>query len=270
VENLVNRGILEGIQLNFEEKPYADAVAGGAMHLFNEKYGDVVRVVTIPGLSVELCGGTHVRNTAEIALFKIVSETGVAAGVRRIEAVTGRGALDLLRERESELKEIEGLVRAPAGGAVKRVHALVDERRVLEKRLEEAMKSGGGDAIKSLVDQGAVVNGVKVVAANVSAPDLPSLQAMGDALRAQMESGVGVLAASFDNGKNTMLAVVSDDLRGRGVRADMILRELAESAGGKGGGKPHMAQAGIPDAARMASAVAEAPEMIRKHLALTA
>ncbi|HMI42133.1 MAG TPA: alanine--tRNA ligase, partial [Gemmatimonadaceae bacterium] len=270
VENLVNRGILDGIPLNFEQKPYAEAVAGGAMHLFNEKYGDVVRVVTIPGLSVELCGGTHVRNTAEIALFKIVSETGVAAGVRRIEAVTGRGALDLLRERESELKEIEGLVRAPAGGAVKRVHVLVDERRVLEKRLEEAMKSGGGDAIKSLVDQGSVVNGVKVVAANVSAPDLQSLQAMGDALRAQMESGVGVLAASFDNGKNTMLAVVSDDLRGRGVRADTILRELAESAGGKGGGKPHMAQAGIPDAARMASAVAEAPEMIRKHLALTA
>jgi alanyl-tRNA synthetase len=269
VENLVNRGILEGIQLTFEEKPYAEAVAGGAMHLFSEKYGDLVRVVSIPGLSVELCGGTHVRNTAEIALFKIVSETGVAAGVRRIEAVTGRGAIDLLREREAELKEIEGLVRAPAGGAVKRVHALVDERRVLEKRLDEAMRSGGSGAIKSLVDQGSVVNGVKVVAANVSAPDLPSLQAMGDALRDQMESGVGVLAASFDNGKNTMLAVVSDDLRDRGVSADAILREIAAAAGGKGGGKPHMAQAGIPDAARMASVVAEAPEMIRKHLAAT-
>ena len=270
VENIVNRGILEGVQLNIEEKPYADAVAGGAMHLFAEKYGDVVRVVTIPGLSVELCGGTHVRNTAEIALFKIVSETGVAAGVRRIEAVTGRGALDLLREREAELKEIEGLVRAPAGGAVKRVHALVDERRVLEKRLEEAMRSSGGGAIKTLVEQGSIVNGVKVVAANVSAPDLPSLQAMGDALREQMQSGVGVLAASFENGKNAMLTVVSDDLRDRGVRADTILRELAEAAGGKGGGKPHMAQAGIPDAARMASVVAEAPERIRKHLALTA
>ena len=267
VESLVNRGIFEGVPLTFEQKPYAEAVAGGAMALFGEKYGDVVRVVTIPGLSVELCGGTHVRNTAEIALFKIVSETGVAAGVRRIEAVTGRGALDLLWERERELKEIEGLVRAPVGGAVKRVHTLVEERRTLEKRLEEAMKSGGGDAIKTLVDQGSVVNGIKVVAANVSAPDLPSLQAMGDALRVQMETGVGVLAASFDNGKNTMLAVVSDDLRQRGIRADTILRELVESVGGKGGGKPHMAQAGIPDAARMAAAVAEAPEMIRKHLA---
>jgi alanyl-tRNA synthetase len=199
-----------------------------------------------------------------------VSETGIAAGVRRIEAVTGRGALDLLRERESELKEIEGLVRAPAGGAVKRVRTLVEDRRGLEKRLEEAMRSGGGGAIKSLVDQGSVINGVKVVAANVTVPDLSSLQAMGDALREEMETGVGVLAASFENGKNTMLAVVSDDLRNRGIRADTILRELAEAAGGKGGGKPHMAQAGIPDATRMAFVIAEAPEMIRKHLAATA
>jgi alanyl-tRNA synthetase len=126
---------------------------------------------------------------------------------------------------------------------------------------------GGGGGIRTLVEQGQVVDGVRVVAANVSAPDLSALQAMGDALREQMQSGVGVLAASFDNGKNTMLAVVSDDLRDRGVRADAILRELAAAAGGKGGGKPHMAQAGIPDAERMASVVAEAPERIRKHLA---
>jgi len=266
VENLVNRGIFEGVQLTFEQKPYAEAVAGGAMALFGEKYGDVVRVVTIPGLSVELCGGTHVRNTAEIALFKVVSETGVAAGVRRIEAVTGRGALNLFREHERELQKIELLVRAPAGQAVKRVQSLVEDRRALEKRLDEAMRSGGGGTIKALVDQGSVVNGVRVVAANVKAPDLPALQAMGDALRDQMGSGVGVLGASFENGKNTMLTVVTDDLRDHGIRADAILRELAAAAGGKGGGKPHMAQAGIPDAERMASVVAGAADMIRKYL----
>ena len=121
--------------------------------------------------------------------------------------------------------------------------------------------------IKSLVDQGSVVDGVRVVAASVSAPDLPALQAMGDALRDQMGSGVGVLGASFENGKNTMLTVVSDDLRDRGVRADAILKELAAVAGGKGGGKPHMAQAGIPDAERMVSVVADAPKMIRQFLA---
>jgi alanyl-tRNA synthetase len=266
VENLVNRGILDGVELTFEQKPYAEAVSGGAMALFGEKYGDIVRVVTIPGLSVELCGGTHVRNTAEIALFKIVSETGVAAGVRRIEAATGRGALALFREHERELREIELLVRAPAGQAVKRVQSLVEERRTLEKRLDESMRSGGSGTIKSLVDNGSVVDGVRVVAASVAAPDLPALQAMGDALRDQMGSGVGVLGASFDNGKNTMLTVVSDDLRDRGVRADAILKELAAAAGGKGGGKPHMAQAGIPDASRMAAVVADAPDMIRKFL----
>jgi alanyl-tRNA synthetase len=248
------------------------------MALFGEKYGDVVRVVKIPGLSVELCGGTHVRNTAEIALFKVTSETGVAAGVRRIEAVTGRGALDLFRLRERELQEIEEIVHAPPGGAVKRVRSVVEDRRALAKKLQDAMRGGGGwgahatggSAIQSLVEASEVVDGIRVVAANVTAPDLPSLQAMGDALREQMQSGVGVLAASFENGKHTMLTVVSDDLRDRGVRADLILRELAAAAGGKGGGKPHMAQAGIPDPARMAAVVAEAPGMIRKHLAATA
>jgi alanyl-tRNA synthetase len=267
VEMLVNRGILDGVQVVFEEKPYAEAVAGGAMHLFTEKYGDVVRVVSIPGISVELCGGTHVANTADIALFKIVSETGVAAGVRRIEAVTGRGALELYRAREHELQEIEQIVRAPSGQAVRRVQSLVDDRRALEKRLDEAMRSGGGGAIKSLVDEGTVVDGVRVVAANVSAPDLPALQTMGDALREEMGSGIGLLAASFDNGKNTIITVVTDDLRDRGVRADTILREIAGAAGGKGGGKPHMAQAGIPDADRMRSVMAEAPEIVRKSLA---
>jgi alanyl-tRNA synthetase len=186
--------------------------------------------------------------------------------------VTGRGALDLFRQRERELQEIEGIVRAPAGGAVKRVRSVVEDRHALAKRLQSALRggsTGGGSPIKSLVDESKMVDGVRVVAANVNAPDLPSLQAMGDALREQMESGVGVLAASFDNGKHTMLTVVSEDLRARGIRADTILRELAAAAGGKGGGKPHMAQAGIPDAARMASVVADAPEMIRKHLAAT-
>ncbi|MFL5510251.1 MAG: alanine--tRNA ligase [Gemmatimonadaceae bacterium] len=235
VETLVNRGILDGVQLTFEQKAKADAVAAGAMSLFGEKYGDVVRVVSIPGLSMELCGGTHVRNTSEIGVFKIVSETGIAAGVRRIEAVTGRAALDLFRAHERQLQEIEQIVRAPGGQAVKRVQALVEERRVLDKRLGEVMRSGGGGSIKALIDQSEEFKGARVIAANVVAPDLPALQAMGDALREQMGSGVGVLAASLDNGKNTMLAVVSDDLRDRGVRADNIMKELAAAAGGKGG-----------------------------------
>ena len=272
VETIVNRGILESVPVELEQKSYADAVAGGAMALFGEKYGDVVRVVKIPGLSVELCGGTHVRNTAEIALFRITGESGVAAGVRRIEAVTGRGALDLFRQRERELQEIEGILRSPAGGAPKRIKSLLEDRHALAKRLQDSLRSaaagdGQGGPIKSLVENGEIVDGVRIVAASVSAHDLQTLQSMGDALREQMESGVGVLAASFDNGKHTMLTVVSDDLRDRGIRADVILKDLAAAAGGKGGGKPHMAQAGIPDADRMARAIDDAPTMIRKHLA---
>jgi alanyl-tRNA synthetase len=258
------------VPVELEQKSFAEAKASGAMALFGEKYGDVVRVVKIPGFSVELCGGTHVRNTAEIAIFKITSETGVSAGVRRIEAVTGRGALDLFRQREHELLEIEAMLRSPSGGAVKRIKSLMEDRHSLAKRLQGSLRAGaaGGTEgpIKSLIDASEMVDGVRVVAANVSAPDLPSLQAMGDALREQLESGVGVLAASFDNGKHTMLAVVSDDLRDRGIRADTILKDLAAAAGGKGGGKPHMAQAGIPDAEKMATVIASAPAMIRKHL----
>src|SRR5256714_14468427 len=215
---------------------------------------------------MELCGGTHVRNTAEIALFKIVSETGIAASVRRIEAVTGRAALALFREKERELHEVETLLKAPTGQAVKRVQALVEDRRMLEKRLDDAMRGGGG-GIRTLVEQGQLVDGVRVAAANVTAPDLSALQAMGDALREQMQSGVGVLAASFDNGKNTMLAVVSDGLRDRGGRAHAILRELAAAAGGEGGGTPPMAQAGIPHAGPIAPGAAAAPRPTRRHVA---
>ena len=239
-------------------RPYTEAVAAGAMALFGEKYGDVVRVVTIPGFSVELCGGTHVRNTAEIALFKIVSETGVAAGVRRIEAVTGRGALELFREPRARAQgdRADG---ARAGGSGGEARAVAGRRapRTREASRRSDARAAGAARSRILVDQGTMYRRCTRRRRSVSAPDLAALQAMGDALREQIGSGVGVLAAPFENGKNTMLTVVTDDLRDRGVRADDILRELAAAAGGKGGGKPHMAQAGIPDAQRMATAVGE-------------
>jgi alanyl-tRNA synthetase len=249
-----------------QQRPYAEAVAGGAMALFGEKYGDVVRVVTVPGVSQELCGGTHVRNTAEIARFSITSETGVAAGVRRIEAVTGRAAFDLEREREEELRKIETMVKAPSGGALRRIQALVDERRLLEKRLDDARKSGGGDQARDLLSSGSLVDGVCVIASAVSASDLNELQSLGDLVRGQMDSGVAFLSATFDNGKNTLLAVVSDKLRERGLRADEMIREVAAIAGGKGGGKPHMAQAGIPEGGNIAEALSAAADVVRRRL----
>ena len=270
IEELVNQWIWRSVPVNTEEVPYAEARARGAMALFGEKYGDVVRVVSIPDFSMELCGGTHVRNTAQIGLFKIIAETGVAAGVRRIEAATGPGAFAVLRDRDRVVARIADLLKTPPDNVERRVHALVDERRTLERRLEESVRGGGGDRVQALVADATQVDSTRVVAASVTVGDVKELQSLGDALRERLGSGVGVLAASFGDGKNTLLAVVTDDLRERGVRADALVRDLAEAAGGRGGGKPHMAQAGIPDAARLPDALKQVPTAVRKLLGLPA
>jgi alanyl-tRNA synthetase len=267
VEAIVNRQIWRAAPVSYREMAYPDARAAGAMALFGEKYGDVVRVVTIPDFSMELCGGTHVRNTAEIGLFKIVAETGVAAGIRRIEAVTGPGAYELLRGEERTLNRIAELLKTPIDGVEKRVAALIDERRGLERRLDEAMR-GGGDQLRALLQGAESIggNGARLVSGLVRATDVKELQALGDAVREKLGSGIGVLGASFEDGKSTLLVVVTDDLREGGVRADTLVKEMAATAGGRGGGKPHMAQAGIPDASRLADAVARAPAIVREML----
>jgi len=267
IEAIVNREIWRGAPVTYREMPYQQARSLGAMALFGEKYGDVVRVVTVPDFSMELCGGTHVSNTAQIGIFKIVNETGVAAGVRRIEAVTGPGAYEMLRGEEQRLHRVAELLKTPVDGVEKRLVGLLEERRALERRLDEAMR-GGGDQLQSLLTSAQAVgtNGSKLVASVVRASDVKELQALGDAVREKLGSGVGVLAASFEDGKNSVVVVVTDDLRERGVRADALIKEIAAAAGGRGGGKPHMAQAGIPDASRFGDALARAPELVRTAL----
>jgi alanyl-tRNA synthetase len=264
VEALVNQAIWRATPVTWSEMPYADARAKGAMALFGEKYGDVVRVVDVAGESMELCGGTHVRNTAEIGLLVVVNESGVASGVRRIEALTGPGAFAYLKERERTLQQVGDLLKSPTEQVERRVEQLLEERRGLERKLEEAMRSGGGDELQQLIAAATPIgtNGARLVVGAVHAPDVKSLQAMGDALREQLRSGVGVIATRLDEGKGALLAVVTDDLRERGVRADAIVREVAAIAGGRGGGKPHMAQAGIPDGARIDEALAQAPKVV--------
>ncbi|MGQ0639998.1 MAG: alanine--tRNA ligase [Gemmatimonadaceae bacterium] len=270
IEQQVNRGIWQAHTVDTRERPYADAVAAGAMALFGEKYGDVVRVVTVPGISVELCGGTHVRNTSEIALFRILSETGVAAGVRRIEALTGPRAFDYMREHERTLQQASDLVKGTPETLMKRVQTLLDERRALERRVTEGAGgggAGGGDRVRELVAGAERLNGVALVAATVSAGDVRELQALGDALRAQLAGGVAALGATFEDGKTTLLVVVSDDARNRGIRADALIKDVAAAAGGRGGGKPHMAQAGIPDAGLLPQAYAALGSSVRQLLA---
>jgi alanyl-tRNA synthetase len=267
IERIVNDEIWRGLPVTFREMAFAEARAAGAMALFGEKYGDVVRVVSIPGFSMELCGGTHVRNTAEIGLFRIIQETGVASGVRRIEALTGPGAFQHMRDRERSLAHLAETLKTTEDGVERRVAALLEERRALERRVEDAMR-GGGDQMKQWLSEAEPLagNGIRYVGRKVSAGDVKELQAMGDALREQLHSGVGVLGTTFADGKTTLLVVVTDDLRDRGVRADALVREIAAIAGGRGGGKPHMAQAGIPDAEKLDEAIRGAPAIIRPLL----
>jgi alanyl-tRNA synthetase len=189
--------------------------------------------------------------------------------VRRIEALTGPRAYEYVREEEQRLARVAELVKAPADVVVKRVESVLDERRVLQRRLDVAMR-GGGDQVQRLLSHAERLDGARLVAAPVTAGDVKELQSLGDALREQLGSGVGVIASTFGDGKNTLLVVVTDDLRERGVRADQIIKEIAAAAGGRGGGKPHMAQAGIPDAARIPDAMAKAPDIVRAALGTAA
>ncbi|NUS46306.1 MAG: alanine--tRNA ligase [Gemmatimonadaceae bacterium] len=262
VEQIVNREVWRAQPVTWSEMPYAAARSKGAMALFGEKYGDVVRVVEVNGVSMELCGGTHVRNTAEIGLLVIVSETGVASGVRRIEALTGPAAFAHLKAREQQLQHVGELLKAPVDTVERRVQQLLDERRGLERKLDDAMRGGGDELAKLLRDKRPIgTTGADLVIGSV-AVEMKSLQAMGDALREQLRSGVGVLGTRLEDGKAALLVIVTDDLRAKGVNAGTIVRDVAAIAGGRGGGKPHMAQAGIPDAARLDDALAEAPRLI--------
>jgi len=241
------------------------------MALFGEKYGDVVRVVNIPELSVELCGGTHVRNTAEIGLFRMVSEGGVAAGVRRIEAVTGRRAFALLAERDRALASVATKLKVNLGGGTatldaleRKVDAVLDERRQLEKQLDDARRSGGvgGGIAATLLAGKRDVAGLALIVSRVDIDDVKALHALGDTLRDQLGTGVAVLGADLGEGKATLLVVVTDDVKERGIRADTLVRDIAASVGGRGGGKPHMAQAGLPDASRLDEALAAAEGVV--------
>ncbi|MEP6990375.1 MAG: alanine--tRNA ligase, partial [bacterium] len=263
VEAIVNREVWRATPVTCGEMPYPAARAKGAMALFGEKYGDIVRVVDVAGVSMELCGGTHVRNTSEIGLFVILGETGVASGVRRIEAVTGPGAFAHLRAQEQSLGRVAELVKSPVVSVERRVQQVLEERRTLERKLAEASR-GGGDDLQRLLSAAQPIGAgdARLAFGEVVVEDVKALQAMGDALREQIRSGVGVLAARLEDGKGSLVAVVTDDLRERGVRADAIVRELAAVVGGRGGGKPHMAQAGIPDASRLGEALNAATRVV--------
>jgi alanyl-tRNA synthetase len=266
VEDEVNEAILEDQDVCIDFVGYDEAIQKGAMALFGEKYGDTVRMISIPGVSMELCGGTHVRHTGEIGLFRIVSETGTGAGVRRVEAVTGHEAYRLAVRQDETLKEAAEVLRVPPDMVLRRVRQLQEESRELEKQLEKARRAGAADRVGDLVEAASEVDGTRVLATEVEVADQDELRALGDQLRDRLGSGVVVLAARSET-RTALFSVVTDDLIGRGVRADQVVRQVAQVTGGSGGGRPHMAQGGVGDDGKIAEALGQAPEIVRTLLA---
>ncbi len=260
VESEMNGHVWENIELVIREMPYADAIAMGAMALFGEKYGDVVRTIAVPGVSLELCGGCHVRTTGQIGLVRLVGETGVGAGVRRVEALTGPGAFDWLLDRVRLLEGVAEVVGSAPEHLARRVEALVEERKKLEKRVEELIRGGGARAEASTTE----VNGTQIaVAANATA-DRNEIGAMIDAFRSRTRSGVLVIVAS---GERPGIHVgVTDDLVARGVVAPDLANRLAALSGGKGGGRPHFASAGAGDPSKLGEVERRAAEVVREVL----
>ncbi|MGB1110631.1 MAG: alanine--tRNA ligase [Gammaproteobacteria bacterium] len=263
VERIVNDQIRQNAEASANEMSMDDALEAGAMALFGEKYGDVVRVVNI-GFSTELCGGTHVSRAGDIGLFRIVSEGGVAAGVRRIEAVTGAKAFDMVQSDAQRLSRIGGMVKGNADNTEDKVAQLLERSRQLEKELEKlkAKLAGaqGGDLLSQAVD----INGIKVLAAKLEGADPKSLRDTCDQLKDKLGSAVVVLG-TVSGDKVALVAGVTKDKTGL-VKAGDIVRQVAEQVGGKGGGRPDMAQAGGNNPAALDGAIASVADIVRAQV----
>ena len=257
VEDIVNDKILDAVDVEITEEELEKAKARGATALFGEKYGHIVRVVNVPGYSMELCGGVHVSNTAHIGLFKILSESSVGAGVRRIEAVTGRGALNYTRELEGLIGEAASLVKARPGTLVSRIQALQDEVKNEKHRADSLEKKLTAEAAAGVADNVRDIKGVSVLVQEVRVQDVEALRTMGDQLR-DRTNGVVVLAAPMAPDKVNILCMASKDAVAKGIHAGRIVKAVAQVMGGNGGGRPDMAQAGGKDASRLQDALQEA------------
>jgi alanyl-tRNA synthetase len=264
VEDRVNAEIRRNVDSVVEVLPIEQAKQKGAVAMFGEKYGDQVRVVSIGGESVEFCGGTHVRRAGDIGLFKILSEAGVAQGVRRIEAVTGAGALDYLRKLEDELMKTGDRLKAQPFEVATRVDKLLAEQKTLDREIEklkQRIASGGGG--RDLLSEVVTIKGIKVLAAAVEVDDAKVLRDTGDQLRDKLGSGVIVLAGT-GGAEVKLIAMVTKDLVDK-VQAGKLLGEIAGVLGGRAGGRPDMAQGGGKDAAQVPSALAAAKKWIEEH-----
>lgn len=265
VEQLVNEKIAENIEVVTSIMDIEEAKKSGAMALFGEKYGEKVRVVKMGDFSTELCGGTHVNNTGSIAAFKIISENGVAAGVRRIEAITGNGVLSYYNELESTLKTVAKLIKATPANLEEKLEHLLMEMKSLQSENESLKSKLAKDALGDVMDQVIEVKGVKVLAAKVEGVDMNGLRDLGDQLKDKLSEGIVVLASALDDKVNLMVTATDGAIK-LGAHAGNIVKEIASLIGGGGGGRPNMAQAGGKNPAGIDAAIAKVKEVVQEQI----
>ncbi|HYX80782.1 MAG TPA: alanine--tRNA ligase [Gemmatimonadales bacterium] len=258
IEAEVNAHVWENLPIETRQMAYKDAVAAGAMALFGEKYGDVVRVVDVPGVSLELCGGTHVGSTGQIALFRFTHETGAAAGVRRIEALTGPAAYRYAIDLQNRLSEAAGLLKTQPEHLARRIEAMLEENRRLEKRVQELLRGGAASGEQGTVQK---IGDVELYIGDSDIEDRNQIAVLMDGFRAKHKQAISVL---FTTGERAGIHVaVTDDLVSKGVKAGDIVNAIASATGGKGGGRPHFASAGVGDVSKLGQARARTPDIVR-------
>ena len=257
VEAIVNEKIAEAIPVETAVMSVDEAKKTGAMALFGEKYGEKVRVVSMGDFSKEFCGGTHVKNTGEISAFKIISESGVAAGVRRIEAITGDNVFAYYAKLEDELNQAAKVVKSTPANLVDRLEHLMAELKALQSENESLKSKAAKDALGDVMDQVVEVKGVKLLATSVDGVDMNGLRDLGDQLKEKLGDGVVVIASSCD-GKVNLIAMATDNAMAAGAHAGNLIKAIASKVGGGGGGRPNMAQAGGKNPAGIPDAIAEA------------
>lgn len=265
IEEIVNGKILESLDTDLSEKNINEAKAMGAVALFGEKYSDIVRVLNIDNYSIELCGGTHVKNTSQIGTFKIISENGVAAGIRRIEAVTGLEALNYYNKQNNTLKEVSALFKETPENLVKKSEDFLRNYRNLKSELEKVNSKITGNMLESLLVNMEVVQNKNIFITRVDKLDMNALRNMGDQVKDKIKTGIIVLIGEKDN-KVNIVVMATDDMVKQGIHAGNLIKELASITGGKGGGRPNMAQAGGKDVSKIDEALKEAKEIILKQL----
>ena len=260
VEKIVNEKIAQDLPVVTKVMSMEEAKKTGAMALFGEKYGDEVRVVSMGDFSVELCGGTHVKNTGAITAFKILSETGVASGVRRIEAVTDQGVFNYYHKQEAA----KALKATPAT-LLTRIESLLAEVKELKSENESLKSKLAKDALGDVMDQVEEVKGVKLLATSIEDVDMNGLRELGDNLKEKLGEGVIVLASQKD-GKVFLVAMVTDEAQKAGAHAGNLIKAIAGCVGGGGGGRPNMAQAGGKNPAGIPEAVAKVKEILESQI----